>query len=126
MVLFLIILLQAEEDKVLDVNESNTTHLDKESIVIDLDKERTNSTRGKYNNDLIDGSIYLSDDNDEVSFKGDILLEKAPVTVSYGDNDEVALVGNSITIKTMELEDDSHIIMKDKNGKIFVDQVIRR
>jgi hypothetical protein len=26
----------------------------------------------------------------------------------------------------MELKEDSHIIMRDKNGKIFVDQVVRR
>jgi cellulose biosynthesis protein BcsQ len=124
--LFVGMLLQAEEQEVVENSEINSTKEKKEVLVVDLDKERANSTRGKNNDELIDGSIYLDSDNDEVSFRGDILLKKAPVTVSYGDNDEVALVGNSITIKTMELKNNSHIIMRDKNGKIFVDQVIRR
>jgi len=122
-VLFVVLLLQSEESSIRD---SNNTKLEKETLVIDLDKERENLTRGKNSLDVIDGSLYLNSDNDKVSFKGNILLEKAPVTVTYGDNDEVALVGNSITIKTMELKEDSHIIMRDKNGKIFVDQVVRR
>ena len=121
--LFVVLLLQSEEST---INDSNSSKLEKKTLVIDLDKERENLTRGKSTDEVIDGSIYLNNDNDEVSFKGNILLEKAPVTVTYGDNDEVALVGNSITIKTMELKEDSHIIMRDKNGKIFVDQVVRR
>jgi len=121
--LFVVLLLQSEEST---INDSNSSKLEKKTLVIDLDKERENLTRGKSTDEVIDGSIYLNNDNDEVSFKGNILLEKAPVTVTYGDNDEVTLVGNSITIKTMELKEDSHIIMRDKNGKIFVDQVLRR
>ena len=125
-VLSVVILLDAGENRVVKSSDVNSTKLEKQTLVVDLDKERENLTRGKNSLDVIDGSLYLNSDNDKVSFKGNILLEKAPVTVTYGDNDEVALVGNSITIKTMELKEDSHIIMRDKNGKIFVDQVVRR
>ena len=125
-VLSVVILLDAGENRVVKSSDVNSTKLEKQTLVVDLDKERENLTRGKDKGAVIDGSLYLNSDNDEVSFKGNMLLEKAPVTVTYGDNDEVALIGNSITIKTMELKEDSHIIMRDKNGKIFVDQVIRR
>jgi len=119
-----IFLLNAEENGMVS-NENNSSKIENNKIIVDLDKELTNSTRGKNDNSVIEGSLYVND-NDEVSFKGEILLEKSPVTVSFGDNDEVSFTSNTFTVKTMELKNNMHIIMKDKNGTIFVNQVVRK
>jgi len=117
--------LVAENSINIESKEHNTTKVNKKELMIDLDKALKNITRGKKNSKIIEGSIFIGD-NDEVSFKGKILLEKAPVLISYSDNDEVALKGDTFSISTMELKANSHIIMRDKNGTIFVDQIVRR
>ena len=122
LMLSILMILVAEDNINVD---NNTTKVNKKKIIIDLDEELKNATRGKKNTTIIESSIFIGD-NDEVSFKGKILLEKAPVLITYGDNDEVALKGDSFTISTMELKANSHIIMKDSNGTIFVDQIVRR
>jgi len=117
-------LLNAEENETIS-NENNSSEIKENIIIVDLDKELKNSTRGKDDCSIIEGSIYIGD-NDEVSFKGDILLDKSPVTVSFGDNDEVSFTSNRFTVQTMDLKNNRHIIMRDKNGTIFVDQVVRK
>jgi len=126
LLVLIFISLYAEDNRSIESSENNSSKVQKNVYVIDLDKEVNNSTRGKNSDNIIYGSIYIDNENDEVSLRGKILLEKAPVTVSYGKNDEVKVVGNSITINTMELKNNSHIIMKDKNGIIFVDQILRK
>lgn len=123
--ILLLSLLNGENNKTVEPKDTNETIKEKKSLIVDLDKEHKNTTRGDSKKGVIEGSLFLGD-NDEVAFKGDILLKKAPVTVTYNDNDEVALKGNSFTIKTMELKANSHIIMRDKNGTVFVDQVVRK
>ena len=96
----------------------------KKHLIINLDKKREESSRGGSTKELIKGSFFLGD-NDEVSFKGNILREKAPITITYGDNDEVSINGDDFNIKASELKDGMHIIIKDRNNRIFVDQVVR-
>ena len=127
-ILALITLLHSENNSTIESppveSDSNTTSQKNKQLIIDLDKKK-NNRRGDSKKDIIKGSIFIGD-NDEVHFKGNILLEKAPVTVQYGDNDEVALTGDSFTIGTLELKANEHIIFKDKTGKVFVDHVVRR
>ncbi len=96
-------------------------------LTIDLDKElklngEIEEVRGK-NSNIIEGSILISD-NDEVSFKGDILDKYSPVTIKVGDNDEVSFSGNRYSIKTMQLKYGDIIQMKDKNNKVFLEMEV--
>lgn len=102
------------------VEDSNRT------LIIDLDKEAKSNTdlRGK-DTLLIDSPIYIGD-NDEVSFKGDIIENNSPIQVKIGDNDEVAFTGKSYNIQTMELRNGDIIKMTGKSGNLFVEvEVIR-
>ena len=102
------------------------------TIVIDLDK--------KANIDFSKGSLTLTSDiisigdNDEVVFKGKILAEKSPIQWSIRrkkgsnqDNDEVKreIYGNKFSIKTSELRAGDEIIIRDKNGNIFVKKRVK-
>lgn len=106
------------------INSHKSIKNPNKTLTVDLDKKRTNQNRGDSNKEIIKGSILLGN-NDEVSFKGNILREKAPITITYGDNDEVSLKGDDFTIKASTLKDGMHIIIRDKNHTIFVDQTIR-
>ncbi|CAA6821352.1 MAG: Unknown protein [uncultured Sulfurovum sp.] len=90
-------------------------------LVIDLDKEIKPNTdlRGK-DTLLIDTPIYVGD-NDEVSFRGDIIKKNSPIQVKIGDNDEVAFTGKSYSIQSMELRNGDIIQMRGKSGNIFVE-----
>ena len=126
--------------------ENNATEKSKNVLIIDLDKE-TEDTRGGTSK-IVNGPIFLNNDNDEVSFIddklkkklpvniknrdndevsfiGDILEKSSPVKIKIGDNDEVSFSGREYNIRTLELKDGDHIIIKDKDGKVFVDKVVR-
>jgi len=72
------------------------------------------------NENIVHGSIYLND-NDEVSFKGDSLEKKSPVSVTIGDKEMVKFTGNTYTLKTMDLKHGDTIEMRDKEGKVFLE-----
>ena len=93
-------------------------------MVIDLDKEAESNAklRGKENL-LIDSPIYIGD-NDEVSFKGDIIEKNSPIQVKIGDNDEVAFRGKEYNINTMELRNGDIIQMRGASGKLFVEMEV--
>jgi len=107
--------------------EKSLEKKDTKKLMIDLDKElkltKERETLRSSKNEIIEGSIFLND-NDEVSFKGDILDEYSPVSIKIGDNDEVSFSGNQYTIKTMELKNGDLIEMKDKNGKVFLEMEV--
>ena len=107
--------------------EKSLEKKDTKKLMIDLDKElkltKERETLRSSKNEIIEGSIFLND-NDEVSFKGDILDEYSPVSIKIGDNDEVSFSGNQYSIKTMELKNGDLIEMKDKNGKVFLEMEV--
>lgn len=104
-------------------NENNTTVKPKSVLIVDLDKKVEDVKGGT--NKIIDGPIFLSNDNDEVSFIGDVLEKNSPVKIKIGDNDEVSFSGNEYHVRTLELKDGDRIIIRDRDGKIFVDKVVR-
>ena len=107
--------------------EKSLEKKDTKKLMIDLDKElkltKERETLRSSKNEIIEGSIFLND-NDEVSFKGNMLDEYSPVSIKIGDNDEVSFSGNQYTIKTMELKNGDLIEMKDKNGKVFLEMEV--
>ncbi|HIP50920.1 MAG TPA: hypothetical protein EYG94_02430 [Campylobacterales bacterium] len=107
--------------------EKSLEKKDTKKLMIDLDKElkltKERETLRSSKNEIIEGSIFLND-NDEVSFKGDILDEYSPVTIKIGDNDEISFSGNKYIIKTTELRNGDLIEMKNKNGKIFLEMEV--
>ena len=114
--------------KIAENNSSKT-------VIIDLDKESMDYSKGgllQKDELIIQGVIFLGD-NDEVSFKGDILAEKSPIQWSISrkgsnqDNDEVKreINGNIFSIKTSELRVGDDVIIRDKNGNIFVNKRVK-
>jgi len=98
------------------------------TLVIDLDEEvQLKEAIGgfKDNSDLlVDEPIYIGD-NDEVSFKGDIIKKKSPVTIKVSNQKSIKFNGKNYTIKKLKLKDGDNIQIKDKNGKVFVDVTIK-
>ena len=95
----------------------------RKALIIDLDEElRLKNPKGDlrgYSGIIIDEPIYIGD-NDEVSFKGDIMSKNSPLTIKVGDQDSIIFSGRDYTIKTEELKDRDEIQIKDKDGKVFV------
>ncbi len=115
--------------------EKNSTTQVKKILHVDLDvalkemKKREN--RGKEST-FIDSVIFIGDEK-EIIFNGNILEKNSPVTIKIShiiddneDNDEVSFSGENYTIRTLNLNDGDHVIMKNREGKIFSNQVIRR
>ena len=115
--------------------EHNQTVKSLKVLVIDLDKElkeiQERSTKG-LRDTVIDTLIFIEKQHKKISFNGEILQKNAPITVSLipddnQDNDEVKFkLNRQYTINTLDLKDGDRIIMRDKNGKIFADKVVRR
>ena len=97
------------------------------TLTIDLDKEiKIKEATGELRDSsglLVDEPIYIGD-NDEVSFKGDIMEKNSPLTIKIGSKDDITFSGKSYTLKTIELKDGETIQIKDKNGKIFVNVAV--
>lgn len=115
--------------------EHNQTAKIEKVLTIDLDKSlqevQKRHTKGKESN-LIDNVIFI-EENKQITFKGHILENNSPVTIKIShiiedndENDEVSFSGNSYSVNTQQFNDGDRIIMKDKAGKVFVNQVIRR
>jgi len=103
------------------------TDTSKNNIVIDLDEEISIlKSLGKLRNDgnvVLDNPIYIGD-NDEVSFKGNILKENSPISIKIGDNQAITFKGYRYSIKTMELNNGEIIQMKNKGGNIFLEMEV--
>ena len=107
-----------QQSSELNISKVLSINVDEE---LELTKEKGELRDGKH--DIIDGSIFLND-NDEVSFKGNLLEEYSPITVKIGDNDEVSFTGKEYKINTMQLKNGDLIEMKDKNGKVFLEMEV--
>ena len=97
--------------------------LKKGELIIDLDKEmqlkeRLGDLRGEKHL-LLDTPIYIGD-NDEVSFNGDIIEKRSPVTITIGMQESRTFTGTHYTIQTSELKEGDTIELKDKHGEVFV------
>ena len=117
----------------LKADENQTVKISK-ILVIDLDRElkeiQKRDTRGN-KEIIIDTLIFLKKYHKKISFIGKLLQKNAPISIDIVpddnvDNDEVTFKPNQYSINTQELKDGDHIIMKDKNGKIFADKVVRK
>jgi len=104
-----------------------TPNIKKKSIVIDLDEEfsilQSIGTLRNNKHMLLDNPIYIGD-NDEVSFKGDALDTKSPISIQIGNNKPISFGGKTYTLKTMEVNNGEMIQMKDKNGNIFLEMEV--
>jgi len=90
-------------------------------ITINIDEElklKSTSLRDS-NSRVVDTPIYVGD-NDEVSFKGDIMKKNSPLKIKVGNKKEINFSGDDYRIKTLELRDGDLIMIRDKNGKLFV------
>ena len=107
---------------------NNTPSKEPKRVIINIDKEikLLNSTSlrdGK--SSVLDTPIYIGD-NDEVSFKGDIMKKNSPLTIQVGSREAIKFNGDNYTLKTIELRDGDFVRIKDKDGKLFVNiKVIR-
>ena len=100
-----------------DINQT------KKQLTIDIDKElellqSTGLRDGQFQ--VVEEPIYIGD-NDEVSFKGDELKKRSPLKIKVGSKKEIDFSGDRYTIKTAELKDGDFVVIKDKNGEVFVD-----
>jgi len=123
-----------ESDKNTTQEHNQTAKIEK-VLTIDLDKAlqevQKRHTKGKESN-LIDSVIFI-EENKQITFNGNILEKNSPVTIKIShiiedndENDEVSFSGNSYSVHTQQFNDGDRIIMQDKAGKVFVNQVIRR
>ncbi len=110
-----------KKETILQTKEHNKT------VIIDLDEELS---IGDSVNDLrdeksmvLDRPIYIGD-NDEVSFKGDVIAKKSPLTIHYGQHEIINFNGKTFTIKTSALNSEDTIKVKDKEGNVFIDMKI--
>ena len=107
---------------------NNTPSKEPKRVIINIDKEiklqdSTSLRDGK--SSVVDTPIYIGD-NDEVSFKGDIMKKNSPLTIKVGSREEIKFNGDNYTLKTIELRDGDFVRIKDKDGKLFVNiKVIR-
>jgi len=103
--------------------QTSDTNQTKKQLTIDIDKElellkSTGLRDGQLQ--VVEEPIYIGD-NDEVSFKGDELRKRSPLKIKVGSKKEIDFSGDRYTIKTAELKNGDFIVIKDKNGEVFVD-----
>jgi len=92
-------------------------------ITIDIDEELELLNATGLRDDevrVVEEPIYIGD-NDEVSFKGNAMQKKSPLKIKVGNKREIEFSGYRYTIKTMELKNGDSIVIKDRDGNVFVD-----
>jgi len=99
--------IQPKESKIITIN------IDEELKLLSSTPLRDSNSR------VVDTPIYVGD-NDEVSFKGDIMKKNSPLKIKVGNKKEIKFSGDDYRIKTLELRDGDLIMIRDKNGKLFV------
>ncbi len=107
--------------------EDHNQSVQSKNLVIDVDEElllqeEQNKLRDEESR-VLDAPIYIGD-NDEVSFKGESIEKKSPLSIQYGRHDAISFSGKNFTIKSMELNSGDNIKIKDKNGNIFIDMKV--
>jgi uncharacterized lipoprotein len=96
--------------------------LDNKRVIIDLDEELLlkESLGGlKDENIFFDEPIYIGD-NDEVSFKGNILKKKSPIHIKIGKKSDIIFNQTTYRVRVSEIKSGDTIEMRDKNGKVFL------
>ena len=93
-------------------NKIFTIDLDKEMEILESTSLRNSSVK------TIEQPIYIGD-NDEVSFKGDILEENSPLTIEIEDKKTITFSGSRYKIKTMDLTNGDLIKFINNKGEIF-------
>jgi hypothetical protein len=91
-------------------------------ITIDIDEELELLNATGLRDDevrVVEEPIYIGD-NDEVSFKGNAMQKKSPLKIKVGNKKEIEFSGYRYTIKTMELKNGDSIVIKDRDGNVFV------
>jgi hypothetical protein len=91
-------------------------------ITIDIDEELELLNATGLRDDevrVVEEPIYIGD-NDEVSFKGRAMQKKSPLKIKVGNKKEIEFTGYRYTIKTMELKNGDSIVIKDRDGNVFV------
>ena len=99
-----------------------TPNIKKKSIVIDLDEEfsilQSIGTLRNNKHMLLDNPIYIGD-NDEVSFKGNILEENSPLKIEIENKRTITFSGSRYKIKTMDLTNGDLIKFINNKGEMF-------
>ena len=101
---------------------SLATHTTESNLLtIDLDEEmeilKSTSLRGS-SSKMIEQPIYIGD-NDEVSFKGNILEENSPLTIEIENREIITFSGRVYKIKTMNLTNGDLIKFINNKGEMF-------
>ena len=96
------------------ISNKITINIDEELKLLDITGLRDDSLK------VIEEPIYIGD-NDEVSFKGDMMQKKSPLLIQIGERKPIKFSGNNYTVKTMELKNGDLITIKDKRGNVFVE-----
>jgi hypothetical protein len=107
--------------------EGNQTKPSKEKLIIDLDKEREEQeTKGEIE-DIIYGILRINENNDEVSFAGQILADTSDIVIFIKDStDKIKkTIRNSLTIKTAGLKNGDKVIIK-KGKNVLMDKEVER
>jgi len=98
----------------------------KQKLSIDLDKELKDKTGLRDgNSNVFSEPIYIGD-NDEVSFKGNIIQKNSPLIITIGKKKPIHFNGKAINIKTAELKNGETITIEGKDGTILVDISVLR
>ena len=107
--------------------EGNQTKPSKEKLIVDLDKEREEQeTKGEIE-DIIYGILRINENNDEVSFAGQILADTSDIVIFIKDStDKIKkTIRNSLTIKTAGLKNGDKVIIK-KGKNVLMDKEVER
>ncbi len=118
----LILLLGACSSSINSIGNKPIEDKSSKQTIIDLDEELLlkESLGGlKDENVFFDEPIYIGD-NDEVSFKGEILKDKSPIHIKIGKKSDILFNEKSYTVKSSEIKSGDIITMKDKNGRVFL------
>ncbi len=118
----LILLLEACSSSTHSIDNKPIQNKSSKQTIINLDEELLlkESLGGlKDENVFFDEPIYIGD-NDEVSFKGEILKDKSPIHIKIAKKSDILFNEKSYSIKSSEIKSGDTITMKDKNGKLFL------
>ena len=96
-------------------------------LVIDLDKEFESNNKGKNQEDELEMTISLGN-NDEVSFEGNNTLMAKPITMEIKDSSGKSKEHfvNVYTLKTTSLEDGDMIVISNRRVKNLVKVKIQK
>jgi len=107
--------------------ESNQTEPLKNVLIVDLDRERTEQkSRGEIS-DIITGILTLSDNNDEVSFVGKMLVDASNIVITIKDNSGKIkkIIKDSLTIDTSKINDGDIVTLQKAKKVLMKKEVVK-